>query len=199
MTPDCLRAPETILRLTKTVGTSIDIWSFGCLAFELLTGSNLFIASKMFDEGETLDDVHLIQLTEVIGPLPELVFRAWRRGSCYFDASSRRTYNPKGDESLDGVVSSDNETPKSQDGLSQSDDGEFALSEEDAATSDSEDELARVRLGEPLEAIFRRKKPEDIGEVEEKQILHLLRCIFQYDPAKRPSAEDILRHEWFQT
>lgn len=198
-TPDYLRAPETILKLTNTIGTSIDIWSFGCLAFELLTGSTLFMVSKMFADGETLDDAHLIQLTEVIGPLPEQIFRAWRRGSCYFDASFRRTYNPEGDESLEGDLSSDNEAWKSEDRLFVSDDSESIFLEDDAVTSNSEDELARVRLNKPLEETFRQKKPKDIDEIEEKQILHLLRWMFQYNPAERPSAEEILRHEWFQT
>lgn len=198
VTPDYLRAPETILGLTDTIGTGIDIWSFGCLAFELLTGSNLFMISNMFAGGETLDDVHLIQLTEVIGPLPEQLFRAWRRGSCYFDASSRRIYNPEGDEDLDGDLSSDSGTCDTEDGIPEPGDGESSFSEDDAITSSSEDELARVRLSEPLEETFRRKKPEDIDEVEEKQIMHLLRWTFQYDPVKRPSAEEILQHEWFQ-
>ena len=157
------------------------------------------MVSRMFAEGETLDDAHLIQLTEVIGPLPEQISRSWRRGSCYFDASSTRTYNPEGDESLDDDSSSGSESCISEDGLSESGDAESTLSEYDAATSNSEDELARVRLSEPLEDKFRQKKPGDIDEVEEKQILHLLRWVFQYDPIKRPSAEEILRHEWFQT
>lgn len=186
--------------LRNTIGTSIDIWSFGCLAFELLTGSNLFMVSRMIADGETLDDLHLIQLTEIIGPLPEQEFHAWRRGSCYFDAGSiRRTYNPEHDESVEDDLSSYSETLKSEDRLSGSDDDESTFSEDDEADSDYEDELARVRLSEPLEETFGRKKPKDMDEVEEKQILHLLRWIFQYDPLKRPSAEQILQHEWFQT
>lgn len=199
VTPDYLRAPETILGLVGTIGPGIDIWSFGCLAFELLTGSNLFMVSNMFAGGETLDDVHLIQLTEVIGPLPEQIFHAWRRGSCYFDASSRRIYNPEGDEDLDGDLSSDSGACDTEDGIPESSDGESSCSEDDAVTANSEDELARVRLSEPLEEILRRKKPEDIDEFEEKRILHLLRRTFQYDPLKRPSAKEILQHEWFQT
>ncbi|KAI7782402.1 serine/threonine-protein kinase SRPK3 [Diaporthe eres] len=194
VTPDYLRAPETILRLVDTIGTGIDIWSFGCLVFELLTGSNLFMVSTMFAEGETLDDVHLIQLTEVLGPLPEQVFHAWRRVSCYFDANWRRSYNPEGDESLENDFSSDSGSSESEDGLPVSDDGESTFSDDDADTSNSEADLARVRLSEPLEEQFRRKKPGDIDEVEEKQILHLLRWILQYDMVKRPSAEEILRH-----
>lgn len=157
------------------------------------------MVSNTFGEGETLDEVHLIQLTEVIGLLPKQLFRAWRRGSCYFDAGSRRIYNPEGDESLASDFSSDSETCDSEDGLSESGDGESTFLEDDAVTSSSEDELARVRLGELLEEQFRQKKPEDIDEVEEKQILHSLRWTFQYDPARRPSAEEMLRHEWFQT
>lgn len=157
------------------------------------------MVSEMFAEGETLDDVHLIQLTEVIGPLPEQIFRAWRRGSCYFDGDSRRTYNTEGDESLGGDLSSNSGTCESADGPSESDNGEPTFSDNDEATSNLEDELARVRLSEPLEEMFRRKKPMDIDEVEERQILYLLRWILQHDPAKRPSAEEILRHEWFET
>ena len=121
----------------------------------------------MFAGGETLDDVHLIQLTEVIGPLPEQIFLAWGHGSFYFDAgSSKRIYNPEGDESLDDDSCPDSEVSKSDDGHSELDDGESAFSEEDdAVTSDSEDRLARVRLSEPLEAMFRQKKPEDVDEV----------------------------------
>lgn len=163
--------------------------------FELLTGSSLFMVSNMFAEGETLNDVHLIQLIEVIGPLPENLFRAWRRGSCYFDASSRRTHNTEGDESLAGDLSSDSETSEGEDRLSDWDGGKSTFSEDNAVTSCLEDELARVRLGEPLEEHFRRKKPKYLDEVEDKQILHLLRWTFQYDPARRPSAEEIVRHE----
>lgn len=156
------------------------------------------MVSDMFAEGETLDDVHLIQLTEVIGPLPEQIFRAWRRGPCYFDAGSRKTYNPEGDESMDGYLSSDSGTCEGEGGPSSSDDGGSTISDDDEATSNAENELARVRLSEPLEEKFRQKKPDDIDKVEERQILHLLRWILQHDPAKRPSAEEILRHEWFQ-
>lgn len=157
------------------------------------------MVSEMFAEGETLDDVHLIQLVEVLGPLPEQVFRAWRRGSCYFDADSRRTYNTEGDESLEGDLSSDSGTRESVDGHPKLADGESAFSDVDGTTSNPEDELARVRLSEPLEEAFRRRKPEDIDEVEERQILHLLRWILQHDQAKRPSAKEILCHEWFHT
>lgn len=197
-TPDYLRAPESILGLTDTIGTGVDIWSFGCLLFELLTGSTLFMVSQMFAGGETLDDVHVIQLTEVIGPLPEQVFRAWRRGPCYFDACFRRTYNPEGRESPDSGSSSDSETTETEDGLSDPDDGGSISSEDDTVDSSSEDEFARVRMSEPLEEHFRRNKSDDIDEVEERQILQMLRWILQHDPAKRPSAGEILQHEWFR-
>lgn len=155
------------------------------------------MVNHMFGGGETLDDGHLIQMTEVIGPLPEELFRAWRRGSCYFDTSSRRIYGAVDEGSLDGGIPLNSEMYDSEDGGSESDGGS-ALSDEHPPTSNAEDALASIRLREPLEEFFWRKKPKDMDGIEGKQILHLLRWILQYDPAKRPSAEEILKHEWFQ-
>ncbi|TQN68513.1 Serine/threonine-protein kinase SRPK [Colletotrichum shisoi] len=57
VTPVGLRAPELIL--TKTVDRTLDIWSFGCLIFELMTGQPLFcIPGSDFE-----DDEHLLSLT----------------------------------------------------------------------------------------------------------------------------------------
>lgn len=163
----------------------------------LTTLADLFIVNHMFGGGETLDDGHLIQMTEVIGPLPEELFRAWRRGSCYFDTSSKRIYGAEDEGSLDGDLPSDSEMNDSEDGVSESG-GESTCSDEDAPTSNAEDALASMRLSEPLGEKFWGKKPKDIDEIEGKKILHLLQWILQYDPAKRPSAEEILKHEWFQ-
>lgn len=50
---------------------------------------------------------------------------------------------------------------------------------------------------EPLEKYFARNKPPNMDTEEEKVILLLLRSIFQYDPAARPSATELLSHPWF--
>ena len=49
---------------------------------------------------------------------------------------------------------------------------------------------------ESMEQLFDEAKP-DISEEEAQEVKAFIRLILQYDPAKRPSAADLLRHPWF--
>lgn len=49
----------------------------------------------------------------------------------------------------------------------------------------------------PLEEFFDEEKPVDIPQNEAKVVKDLMRWILQYDPAKRPTPSEILRHSWF--
>ncbi|KAK8102103.1 serine protein kinase [Apiospora sp. TS-2023a] len=65
------------------VNNTLDIWSFGCLVFELITGLPLFCVP--WDESEDdMKDVHLFAFTSGLGPLPEELYRHWDRASLYF-------------------------------------------------------------------------------------------------------------------
>lgn len=68
-----------------TYDMSIDIWAFGCLVFEFIAGQPLFLTPGYPDEGED-DDNHLLQLSDILGPLPDHVYSRWTRSSRYFDA-----------------------------------------------------------------------------------------------------------------
>lgn len=61
------RAPEVILG--HKYNTSVDMWSMGCMAFELITGDLLFEPKR----GETFDknDDHLAQMIELLGKMPK--------------------------------------------------------------------------------------------------------------------------------
>jgi serine/threonine-protein kinase SRPK3 len=61
------RSPEIILQ-HKTWGASTDLWSVGCIIFELITGDYLFDPH----DGTTFskDDDHLAQIIELLGELP---------------------------------------------------------------------------------------------------------------------------------
>lgn len=61
------RAPETILR-HNSWGASTDMWSLGCIIFELITGDYLFDPHNgtHFDK----DEDHLAQIIELIGEYP---------------------------------------------------------------------------------------------------------------------------------
>ncbi|KFY06414.1 hypothetical protein V491_08645, partial [Pseudogymnoascus sp. VKM F-3775] len=49
-----------------------------------------------------------------------------------------------------------------------------------------------------LEELFDQASP-DISKAESDAVKTLIRRIFQYDPEKRPSAEEILLDPWFTT
>ena len=73
------RCPEGVLGLWP-FGPAADVWSVGCLVFELLTGETLFDPqSPRPGEPFSKDESHLAQAVELLGPVPaELVRRAPR-------------------------------------------------------------------------------------------------------------------------
>lgn len=60
------RSPEVILG--QKYDTSTDIWSLGCIVFELLTGDFLFDAKEGSRFGK--DDDHLALISELVGDIP---------------------------------------------------------------------------------------------------------------------------------
>lgn len=80
MSPLGLRAPESIL--TGAVNNTVDVWSFGCLVFELITGQPLFCIPY----SEMEDDDYLLSLTAQLGALPDEFFRDWTTSSLTLDA-----------------------------------------------------------------------------------------------------------------
>ncbi|KAJ5876804.1 hypothetical protein N7455_000269 [Penicillium solitum] len=94
-----LRAPELIL--TGAVNDTLDVWSFGCILFELITGQPLFCVPY----SEMEDDDHLLSLTTQLGALPDELFKNWRTSSLYF-TPERKLFNcqlggvPPGKEAL---------------------------------------------------------------------------------------------------
>ncbi|CRK14228.1 hypothetical protein BN1708_011106, partial [Verticillium longisporum] len=99
LVPLGLRAPELILGDGRN--NTLDVWSFGCLIFELVTGQPLFcIPGSDFE-----DDDHILALTERLGPLPDELFKQWKTSSWYF-TPERKLYNcqlggvPQGEQPL---------------------------------------------------------------------------------------------------
>ncbi|KAI2707809.1 hypothetical protein CBS147354_9433 [Penicillium roqueforti] len=86
VTPLGLRAPEFIL--TGAVDNTVDIWSFGCLVFELITGQPLFCILS----SEMEDDDHLLSLTAQLGALPDELYKHWTTLSLYF-TPERKLFN----------------------------------------------------------------------------------------------------------
>ncbi|EAQ85634.1 hypothetical protein CHGG_06887 [Chaetomium globosum CBS 148.51] len=206
VTPVALRPPESILRSAQVpLGKGIDIWAFGCLVYELVMGRNLFVGLEALDghdaSDEGINDEHLIQLSEVLGPLPAELASHWRRRDRYCDTDSKRLqatiqHNNAGDEG-DGMDHDGVNVDDSNDGQAQ---GEaIPGSPLDDISESSDFWLANVGQFLPLEDQLRDPKPKDMDDAEIDEVARLLRWILEYDASKRPSAEAILAHPWFSS
>jgi serine/threonine protein kinase len=155
VTPLALRAPELIFR--QPFGSGIDIWSFGCLMFEFLTGRTLFavgVYGRSQKDEEHADDDHIIQLNDVIRPLPDLIMEAWPRASKWYTPDRKRLQPYSDDEPY---------------------------------------------INESLDTLFAEHKSPEVDKEELAVVLGLMRQILEFDPKKRPTAEDLLKHPWFSS
>ncbi|KAL6993360.1 non-specific serine,threonine protein kinase [Sarracenia purpurea var. burkii] len=75
------RAPEVILR--SGYSSSVDMWSFACIAFELATGEMLFTPKG--GEGFTDDEDHLALMMELLGKMPRKIAIGGALSKDYFD------------------------------------------------------------------------------------------------------------------
>mmetsp|Transcript_13420 Transcript_13420/g.53882 ORF Transcript_13420/g.53882 Transcript_13420/m.53882 type:complete len:391 (-) Transcript_13420:1317-2489(-) len=78
------RCPEAILGIWP-FQSAVDVWSVGCLVFELLTGETLFDPqSPRPGEPFTKDESHLAQAIELLGCLPRELIDQGRRVNDWF-------------------------------------------------------------------------------------------------------------------
>lgn len=61
---------------------TIDVWSIGCLIYELLAGRQLF--PILLGGEEYPNNTHLLMMHDVLGPLPKTIMDAWPRREDYF-------------------------------------------------------------------------------------------------------------------
>ena len=77
------RSPEVILGARW--GPKIDVWSIGCIAWELLTGDFLFDPKNSAHKGYDKDDDHLALIIERCGGIPAALIDEGRLRSKFFD------------------------------------------------------------------------------------------------------------------
>ncbi|EWY87454.1 CMGC/SRPK protein kinase [Fusarium oxysporum NRRL 32931] len=79
------RAPEVILGMTW--GNSVDVWSVGLLAWDLLHNKGIF---RVYDKSEELNDAHhLATMTALLGPPPDVFLRRSDKTRKYWDAEGK--------------------------------------------------------------------------------------------------------------
>jgi non-specific serine/threonine protein kinase len=77
--------------LGEKIGGGLDIWSFGCLVFELLTGVSLFSVMVLHeDHQERTDDYHLVQINDILEPLPDIWIEEKWPGAKTFSAPTEK-------------------------------------------------------------------------------------------------------------
>ncbi|RPB17997.1 kinase-like protein [Terfezia boudieri ATCC MYA-4762] len=104
-TPLPFRAPERIMtsKTEALLDEKIDIWSIGFLTLFLVTDA-VPLDLYLEDGEDATDDHHLLQLHDLLGPLPPSITRLWVRYDQYFDSHGQQIRNtPIG---VDDVVSS---------------------------------------------------------------------------------------------
>lgn len=162
VTPFSLRAPEIILK--QKIDEKIDIWSFGCLVYELITNTQLFPVAP-YDEGQEMEenDDHLLALNDILGDLSSDIMAIWPRSDSWF-GPNRERLNPR-------------------------------------AELPADDDLfnPELHVDDSLETLFGQNKPDDVDEAESALIIALIRRILNYDPALRPTAEELLEDPWFHS
>lgn len=175
------------------------------------------------DPQEDIDDDHLNELHDVLGPLPEAWISKWSRAHLWFGPNGERL-NPRLDEEELEEEEAIDEDPSEYEDMQDLSEDEVdpAVDErnrdDDLSDGDPEDSVPTTvladagptgpvtredeimaTLSEPLEVQFEKNKPDDIDAEETKVITSLIRSILQYDRSKRPTAEELLQHEWFRT
>lgn len=221
-TPINMRSPELILG--HPIGQNQDIWSFGCLVFEFITGRPLFNVDP-FDYGKMMDSFEDEDGCAESGD----------DGKDYIGDGNERYHRPEFREDREG----DREADTEQEGNTEKETNErinpaIPQGEEDendfcpdadhlqqfacalrplppsilsqwpkASRFFDQNGEAKYVKGEEgddippwysLEVLFDHDNPVGVSAAERADVLHLIRHILQYEPQKRPSASQLLEH-----
>lgn len=177
VTPTGLRTPEAIL--TGKANQTQDIWSFGCLVFELLTGTQLFSVDEFSSNEEKIENNHLLQLCDTLGPLPPDLMTQWKNASKFFDSSSGKQIRSWLGEKMPELSDKIPRTPEDQAKIAR-------LKEDPSALKDP-----------PLAERFMARKPADMSISEAAEVIALIHTILRYNPEDRPTTAALLEHPWF--
>ncbi|KAI1256678.1 hypothetical protein MGN70_001803 [Eutypa lata] len=133
---------------------------------------------------ELFNGEHLIQMTEILGPLPQSLRSRWRRADEYC-ATER-------------LSSGDEDDYASDEELTVSDSAVESSSESEVSNPGGpEAPLASVTHSVSLDESIKEIRRVDIDHDELVEVVRLVRKCLQYDPADRPSVSELLEEPWF--
>ena len=79
------RSPEVIIE--GEINETCDVWSLGCIYYELLKGKTLFDPEK--NPRANRDRTHLFEVVSLLGPVPEELTKHSDRYSFFFQKSGQ--------------------------------------------------------------------------------------------------------------
>ena len=94
------RSPESIL--LAPYDTPADIWSVGCIVFEMLTNNYLFKPENSSEANE--DEDHLAMITETIGPCPISLISKGGRSVRYFNKEGKLNVDDLGKNPIGRIL-----------------------------------------------------------------------------------------------
>lgn len=171
--PLMYRAPETIF--DSRYDQFADLWSLGCLLFELRAGTPLF--TRLMD---TKDEI-IRQWVQTKGKLPQPWWSRWSARSTYFDESGKPL--PDGP---DGFAMA-NEYPL-QEMIAD-------IGDEDGDVDSEGDTASEGEVAHSLLEVCGTRVPED----EAREMRDLLEAILQWIPEERMGIEQIIEHPWLSS
>lgn len=149
------RAPEVLIGLD--FNTRTDLWSVGCMVFELITGEFLMDPKRCTRNERMMDVEHLVMMMQLLGPVPEEIVRL--RTSQNLRRPPPRYIHRYFDEY-----------------------GSFMYSEKYRL-------YPKRCLDKELESYLPPSEAKGAAAF-------IMRCLSSYDPAKRPSASELLEDGW---
>lgn len=164
------RSPEVILGMDFNCQT--DVWSIGCTAFELITGSFLLDPKKKTSNERQMDVEHIVMISQLIGNIPpEIVALRSRFNQFYESRIKRRETSPPDGCPLYLDFFLDKK-------------GRFIY-------ADRYKGYQRRRLDTELMPYL------DSNEAK-LAASFVLTCLYSFDPHKRPTALEMLGHPWLK-
>ncbi|KAL9093654.1 MAG: hypothetical protein Q9159_000183 [Coniocarpon cinnabarinum] len=170
-TPACMRAPEIVLRLG--LSQKVDIWSIGCLIKILFSVDGHAEVSSSASSYSESDNNVLADDT--------MTFHVDRLGTL---PDSIAAHWPRKSRYYD------HQWTKIRSDVEDSDD------EDSEGVEKVEEEVFKFPK---LEDDFRQHANREIGDAETTEILKVLRACLQYEPHKRPTAEQLKHMKWIKT
>ncbi|KAL2826688.1 kinase-like domain-containing protein [Aspergillus cavernicola] len=185
-----LRGPETLFQ--RRISAHQDMWSFGCLVFEFITGVTLFDLSDFAVSGIT-DEMHFIDMYNILGfpkdeALRDIQWPGWRK---FFGPTGTPMNHYVRERARDHHIIKKPVTPIIDQTLDETSGLGGTVIE------------GTPCIGEPLRYTLEQLLDNAIGETvppgELETMKNLLRGLLKFDPDQRFTTKDVIRHKWFST